>query len=314
MKGRIFLAENEFFPEQIPKYSLILKHYEKLNPQENLADFLKIAFEYFPGEYYLLNISAHGNGYKSLGFLNKNFLFELKKILKTEKEKIDILGFDACLMGMTEIAYEFKDLMNPPGILIASPESSAAEGWPYREIIKFLKNHPDLNPLQLSENILTQYIKFYTIKGYQNEIMAVLNLYYMRELAEKMESFSQEILRIYKIYKPDIKNIRKNSLTYYEPNFIDLADFANKIILADLNPSITKRALDLKETINKVVLLKGYTGGKIKESGGISIFFPMVNSKEKTWEDLSENSYQDLTFLSQGASPSWYNFIKEFNK
>ena len=57
---------------------------------------------------------------------------ELRKVLLQIKEilgrKLDILGFDACLMAMIEVAYQIQDVAN---MLVASERTEPGDGWWY---------------------------------------------------------------------------------------------------------------------------------------------------------------------------------------
>ncbi|MBW1675421.1 MAG: hypothetical protein JRF30_01090 [Deltaproteobacteria bacterium] len=57
---------------------------------------------------------------------------ELKNVLSGVSQrigrKIDILGLDACLMNMIEVAYQLKDCVQ---VMVGSEEEEPFDGWPY---------------------------------------------------------------------------------------------------------------------------------------------------------------------------------------
>jgi len=55
-------------------------------------------------------------------------------------QKIDILGFDSCLMSMAEVCYELKGLVD---IAVGSEGYSPASGWPYCEMLERLAREAD---------------------------------------------------------------------------------------------------------------------------------------------------------------------------
>ena len=67
----------------------------------------------------------------------KDFLdnLELQKALNVSVN-IDVLGFDACLMGMFEIVYQLK---NQTSVMVASQHLEPASGWDYPKILNELK-------------------------------------------------------------------------------------------------------------------------------------------------------------------------------
>jgi hypothetical protein len=42
--------------------------------------------------------------------------------------KVDVIGFDACLMAMVEVGHELTNSVN---VMIGSEETEPARGWPY---------------------------------------------------------------------------------------------------------------------------------------------------------------------------------------
>ncbi len=65
---------------------------------------------------------------------------EITDVLSSS-ESVDLLGFDACLMGMAEVAYEYR-----PGnggfnadYMVASVATEQGDGWEYQDIFKRFK-------------------------------------------------------------------------------------------------------------------------------------------------------------------------------
>src|SRR5215213_3005576 len=69
---------------------------------------------------------------------------EIQDSLKTALggEKLDIIGYDACLMAMLETAYAMKDV---GGYMVASEELEPGRGWDYEDWLKSLKSNPGMN-------------------------------------------------------------------------------------------------------------------------------------------------------------------------
>ena len=87
---------------------------------------------------------------------------ELKKVMTKIKkrlaQKIDILGMDACLMSMAEVAYQMRDVAD---YSVGSEESEPGDGWPYDRILKALAANPAMTPEELSKTIVTHYLASY---------------------------------------------------------------------------------------------------------------------------------------------------------
>jgi len=136
------------------------------NPQ-SLIDFLQWGISTYPSEHYALILWDHGLGIRDFCVDDSNNdeldIFELKTALSatianTVLDKIDIVGFDACLMSMAEIAYEIKDYAN---YMVASEQEEPQDGWPYNDILSSIVSNPDMLPIELGTVIVDSYYLSY---------------------------------------------------------------------------------------------------------------------------------------------------------
>ena len=80
-------------------------------------------------------------------------------------QKLDLLGFDGCLMGMLEAAYELKDVAK---VMVASEGNIPASGWSYETVLAPIKSNSCLTPEEFAISIVDQYPQFnsdYSISG-----------------------------------------------------------------------------------------------------------------------------------------------------
>ena len=124
---------------------------------ENLADSIAWAMKEYPSKHFFLICSDHGAGWKGAhhsestdSWMNAS---DLEAGLKSAQEKtgrkIDVLGFDECLMASTEIAHQLKDYAD---YMVASEEVEGGAGWQYDEALG--KNKPNSNSRILSGKVL----------------------------------------------------------------------------------------------------------------------------------------------------------------
>src|SRR5262249_6707345 len=87
---------------------------------------------------------------------------ELKRVLADIRRglgrRIDVLGFDACLMSMVEVAYQLRDSVS---FICGSEEEEPGEGWPYDTILKALTARPSMTPAELAKLIVSRYMASY---------------------------------------------------------------------------------------------------------------------------------------------------------
>ncbi|MDP6626793.1 MAG: clostripain-related cysteine peptidase, partial [Methanopyri archaeon] len=106
-----------------------------------LTDFVEWGVKNYPAKNYLVVISDHGHGWTGSidddsadghGMSWAQVQEALGKVQQRTGEKIDVLGYDACLMASTEGAYQVRGVVD---YLVASEELEGAEGWPYEGIM-----------------------------------------------------------------------------------------------------------------------------------------------------------------------------------
>ncbi len=133
-----------------------------------LSDFIKFGMKKYPAKHYALIISDHGEAWKGAvedeshhGWMTTPQIRQ--GIMDAQKEtgnKLDVLGFDACLMANTEVAHELRDTAT---YLVASQEVEGANGWPYTPLLdpdklemmdEALKQKANITPRLLSEAIV----------------------------------------------------------------------------------------------------------------------------------------------------------------
>jgi hypothetical protein len=92
-----------------------------------------------------------------------------------------ILGFDACMMGLVEMAYQLRHCGK---YFVASQDDIRADGWPYDEILKVLSAQP--TPLVAARAIVQKYAD-----ATMNEDLATLSVVDLDEMVPLAESLQK---------------------------------------------------------------------------------------------------------------------------
>jgi hypothetical protein len=82
---------------------------------------------------------------------------EISATLSTRN--VEIIGFDACLMGMLETLYEFKDVAD---YMIASPETEPGAGWDYAGFLSSFTGSSTFSVLDLYTALIDSYAAEYS--------------------------------------------------------------------------------------------------------------------------------------------------------
>lgn len=141
-----------------------------MSSSETLKDAICWAMNKYPAEHTMLVISDHGNSWKGCcqddshrGWMDVPTLKNaLERAARETGKKVDIVGFDCCMMGNTEVAYELRDQAT---YMVASEKSEGGDGWPYQAILqpdllktvqRELQTRVDMSPEELACRIVDQ--------------------------------------------------------------------------------------------------------------------------------------------------------------
>jgi len=256
-------------------------------PEQNMADpnvlsnFINWTTTNYPAERYLLVLWNHGGGWRDKDVLPKGIIWddtsgdfmtmiELAQGLEGASEQIDIIGFDACLMQMAEVAYEIgSSLTNPPNYGIASQELEWGYGWPYDDILSHLTLNPTINEATLCETIVNDYINYCgtpaTLSAFQvtpeiaNNGLSAIN------------NFANALMN--SVYSSEIATARSSAQSYiYYPEYKDFYDFAQ--IIYNTVPDCQAQAQEIMNYVNEFIIAEAHTGTEVANSHGLSIFLP----------------------------------------
>lgn len=207
-----------------------------------LSDFISWGIKNYPSDHVMVVISSHGGGSNGAiadhdnGVRREDYSFDYnmmtpqdmnKAFQEAEKitgKKIDILGFDACLMANTESTYELRNSAN---YIVASEETEGGEGWGYKKMLNHLSNG-NMKPESFAKDI----VKSFAIPKYQADLktLSAIDTSKMNQIANTVDEFSKAILE-QKQSADTLKHL--NSLRADTQSFlndsIDLHDFCEKI-------------------------------------------------------------------------------------
>jgi len=259
-----------------------------------------------------LVIWNHGGGFRSPAYTAKDIAWDdtsggdritmpeleyaLSAISTQMGKKIDIVGMDACLMAMTEVAYQIKDYAD---ILVASEENEPGDGWPYDTILAQLVANPLMPTEQLAKDIVNKYIYFYSS---YNVTQSAIDLSYMDTLTSQLSNLAWAIMADSLTLKSKYILASVSSQYYGDPDFIDLYDFCNKVLIYSNNINVKNIALSIQQTLNSAVINSDYNGGSVSDSKGLSIYFPWYYGYNGyyNYTNFSQDTFWDEMLLSLG--------------
>ncbi|HOB98736.1 MAG TPA: clostripain-related cysteine peptidase [Verrucomicrobiota bacterium] len=204
--------------------------------------------------------------------------------------KIDLIGFDACLMGMVEVAYALRDVTN---YLVASEETEPGDGWPYDTILTDLTGNPNMSPADLARRIVIRYGN----AGYSGVTQAAYEMDKIDELAFAIDAFADKATSEWSV----LKSARGAARQYHpwgSPSCwgTDIYGFADKVSATASSADLRNAANALKAAVTALVIEEYHTSPDMDGSHGVAIYFPPDQTSFNA--DPEHTGYQDSnTFM-----------------
>lgn len=203
-------------------------------------------------------------------------------------KKLSIIGFDACLMSMLEVA----NLVQPYAqVMVSSQEVELGTGWNYAHVL-YPFAQQTLNKFEFATHIVNMYEKTYKSVTY-DYTQSAIDLDIVPVLEQAVHEVSTLLLntipsQTHNSIKNAIRDARKktNCTHFDEPSYIDLHHFYTNLL--NLIPSITllsnkheiefkqqlKNALEGSLRLIKEAVIANVCGKNLSRATGLSIYFP----------------------------------------
>jgi|YelNatPaOPRAMG01_1025707.scaffolds.fasta_scaffold23193_5 hypothetical protein len=293
---------------------------------QTLQNFIVWGQQNYPANHYALIVWDHGEGwvnvYRGLSkhpqsalvkprsisldetTMNEIETWQLSQAL-TGLKPLDVVAFDACLMQMTEIAYEIR---NQATYMVGSEDSTPANGYPYMTFLSDLDANPTMSPLQFSQDIVSQTVNYYSqnpqLVGTQGVTQSVVSLAQMTNLNTSLNTFADALLNNDTQASVQQAAIRaeQNAQGYSSPNGyyenLDLWDYSNWIKNNTTNSAVVAAANSLQNAIGSaVVYQKLYQD---PNSHGLAIYVPVPSDYD--------SAYGNLALARVNDWPKWLQF------
>ena len=281
-----------------------------MGASSTLSLFLNTAYEKYPADRYVLILWDHGGGPIKGVCWDENYnrdslqISELIEGIENspfKEHKLDIIGFDACLMGSVETAWQLADYAH---YMVASEETEPGNGWNYG----FLSGiEHDASPADTARRIIDLYIDSADPEKGYNLTLSCIDLSKVHEVISSMDLFFTDLNGM--MDKEAFLDM--SSLRHYSQGFgrdfraeesadYDLVDMTS---LLDAFQHYKLSSGDaLREALDEAIVYSRSTHGS---SYGLSVYFPYFNlgSYAKAGLDMYE---------SMALCPGYTTYIRTF--
>lgn len=278
---------------------------------QTLKDAVKWAFSSYPADKYALILWNHGSGwhkgmptktYKDIcqdsssgddWLTNVEFDQALSWIRNnTDADPVHLLGFDACLMMMAEIAYYVKDDAN---VLVGSEEVEDATGYKYKDFLQLLVQNPGMSASTLGSYIAQTFVTT------PDATMSVLDLSKMSSVADAVEELTGELVSLGGLSHAGVQEALDATLYFEDYDYIDLYHFSEMLKTTVGTAAINSKSQAVMNALDDAIIWSGYGNPEYSNAHGLSIYFP------DPLYSIFDSAYLSLDF---SEDTGWGNMIE----
>ncbi len=292
--------------------------------------FIETAVENYPANRYALVIWDHGSGWKNRwpaevkrgavedqAYGSYMSLAQLAQGVRSSNVHLDLIDFDACLMAMYEVVYEFIGLVD---YMVFSEEVEPGDGNPYTSILTALGSNPVMPPAVLAQTIVGRFQDSYE-GGRESVTKSAVEMSEVAALHTGLQDLAEELRGVAATNWTGLNNIINNTQKYMLKPNKDLVHFLDN--LAPLGGAAATKAAALSTLITRDVVIANdvYTSSSTTASGlggstnmansyGLAIFLP-------TAEELQEGEFSAYQAISSNAAATaggstWADFLQDY--
>ena len=218
---------------------------------------------------------------------------ELKRVLATAHRalgrKVDLVGMDACLMTMIEVAYQLRDHAQ---VLVGSEDVEPGPGWPHSTILADLTKHPTMTGAELGAAVVQRYVESYRHGG-GDATQSAINLGRLDDLVEAVDVLARRLLAGLKsaAVLASLLGARRTTLQFFEGLYVDLHHLAANLATTAGNSLIADACRDVQRIIDgdevrSPIIAQAHVGASMAPARGISIYFPLFLDRSAFYREL----------------------------
>ena len=291
---------------------------------KTLTTFINWVKDNYPADHYALVLWNHGGGWRDHSLSRAPleraccwddsspngddclYTKELREAVAASSiPQFDLIGFDACLMGHVEVAYEMKSVIKSDGVMIGSEETEPGDGWTYDKLLSQLNGNSTAE--DLGKAIVDTYGAHYGAAAPCTQACSRQSK--VQNVADKLNAFADAMNDNSKLTL--IQKARKSMRAFAESDGyygIDLYKFAD--LVGSSVPDLKSKTDDVRAAID-AAMVDIYAGDtrqgsySMKGHGGLCVYFPKAKSDYDT-------AYGTQILYGSESAGRWDDFLKRY--
>ncbi len=265
-----------------------------------LTNFINRTVTSDPASHYGLIVWDHGGGLSGTSWDDTNngdnlTLTEFLSAIKTSNvSHFDFVGFDACLQGMIEQAWDLRGLSD---VLVASQELEPGDGWEYQTFLGALASSPTLSAFDLANAAVDSWEQRYS--GEEGTTLSATRIDGLESLRTAIDSFVDTAISTGTSITNQLLAAvsRATPINNADDGYRDLGDFMREVISQLPNTAVATTAQQVVTALGAAIL--SHTG-TVAGANGLSVYLP--TSSIDTSYDMANYSFLQET--------NWGNFLR----
>lgn len=288
---------------------------------QSLTDFIVWGAQNYPAAHYLVVIGSHGGGWRGIGpdegggesMLD---LPEIDAALGAAREqlgvaKFDIVGFDACLMGVTDVAVMLEAHAD---YVLFSQEVIPGNGWEYTNSITSMQANPDWDAYQVGTSFIDNYMAYYAGKGARTKVgLSLVETAALPTLVGSLENFAGVVQANTVELLSALGSARNNSQLFGTSlgdradtySYVDLRDFMTWF---SLQTTITEEAYNAAQEVLAAydsTVVYSLADAKLPRATGLGVYLP---SKPIYYESYGAS----YPAMAPAGLAFWQDYLNQF--
>jgi hypothetical protein len=296
----------------------------RLADTATVLDLQRGAFEYVPSDLNVTDVfrSISTDDTDGSVLFNREIQDELQTLLGANR--LDVIGFDACLMSMVETAFSMRRVA---AVMVGSEELEPGQGWNYELLLRGIAADPTMDAAGLGRAVVKAFRDHYSTFSNETTLSAVS--------LDEAEGVATGVSELADALRQSIATGNANRLVHakelrtaraeceiYAPQYgiyhhIDLGRFLDQLVGGSSDQGVRTAVQQLRARIGTAVLANFASRSRDVStrwgSSGLAIYFP--ETKELFEEDVNRLAYSEanthypVEFVQRHR---WDNFLAEW--
>jgi hypothetical protein len=216
---------------------------------------------------------------------------ELKQVLarahRVLGRPVDVVGMDACLMTMLEVAYQLRDHAR---ILVGSEEVEPDAGWPWADVLGDLTSRPAMTPADLAGTIVRRYVEWYGTDG-PATTQSAIDLAKLDAVVHAVDALARALLGALPGASLELAlyTAWRRTLGFFGGLYVDLHHFAANLARATGRRDVRRACVEIQGAIEAdegPIIAERHAGRRMAQASGLSIYFPPFRDPSVFYREL----------------------------